>query len=126
MDNEPYSGIIEDYGVLIRLIRTLAYGTSFNGVFDKIFIKMPQFHKPPAYCPEKFLAAHLHSGIILFKNAPSQKFDSILNTSVSLDNCSVICIVTLCYVLHLAHSEFGIFNRFFQVYASIFNYIQRY
>ena len=41
MDNEPYSGIIEDYGVLIRLIRTLAYGTSFNGVFDKIFIKMP-------------------------------------------------------------------------------------
>ena len=39
---------------------------SFSGVFDKIFIEVPQFHKPPAPCLEKFLVAHLHSGIIVF------------------------------------------------------------
>ena len=27
-------------------------------------------------------------------------------TSLCLDNCTVICIVTLCYVLHQRHSEF--------------------
>ena len=30
-------------------------------------------------------------------------FDSALNTC--LDNCSVICTVTLCYVLHQTYSE---------------------
>ena len=47
----------------------------------------------------------LHSGVILFAKR------SILNvwqysTNFCLDNCSVICTVTLCYVLHRTHLKF--------------------
>ena len=50
----------------------------------------------PKSCPEKFLAIHLHSNIILFAKSSTLMFDSV---------CSVICTVTLCYVLHQTHSE---------------------
>ena len=77
-------------------------------------------------CPEKLLVAHLHSGIILFAKR------SMLNVtrcseSVSLDNWSVICIVTLGYVLHQTLSDSSILSTLFiQVYAGIFSYIQHY
>ena len=55
-------------------------------------------HPPPLpkSCPEKFLAIPLHSNIILFAKSSTLMFDSV---------CSVICTVTLCYVLHQTHSE---------------------
>ena len=45
-----------------------------------------------------------------------------------LDNCSIFCTVTLCYVLHQTHSQFWhIQNRFFfQVSSRIFKHIQHY
>ena len=48
-----------------------------------------------------------------------------------LDNCSIFCTVTLCYVLHQTHSQFWhIQNRFFfrclQEYSSIFSTIKSY
>ena len=57
-------------------------------------------------CPEKFLVAYLHSDIVLFAKC------SILNVwqcsaYISLNNCSVICTVTLCFVLHQIHSKFS-------------------
>ena len=47
---------------------------------------------------------------------------------VCLDNCPVIFRVTLCYVLHQTHSEFGhiYYSVLFQVCAVIFNHIQCY
>ena len=56
-------------------------------------------------CPEKYLVARLHSGIILSAKG------SILNVwqcseYVCLSQCSVICTVTLCNVLHQTRSEF--------------------
>ena len=54
-------------------------------------------------------------------------FDSVLNTSFRLYNFSVICTVTLCYVLYQTHSKcWHIQHSVFQVYADIFNHIQRY
>ena len=42
-----------------------------------------------------------------------------------LDNCSVVCTVTLCYVLHQTHSELCLF-RYIEVYSRIFNIIKAY
>ena len=44
-----------------------------------------------------------------------------------LDDCSVICKVTLCYVLHQTYSEFWhIQHSVFQVYVDIFKHTRRY
>ena len=71
-------------------------------VFDEMFIEVPQFHNSP--CPEIFLVAHLHSGVILF----AKRFISnVLQCSryVCLGNCSANCTVTSCYVLYQTYSE---------------------
>ena len=71
----------------------------------KCLSKSPSSKTLHPSCPEKFLVAYLHSGIVLFAK------HSILNVwqcpkYVCLNNCSVISTATLCYVLHEAHSEF--------------------
>ena len=47
-----------------------------------------------------------------------------------LDNCSVICTLTLCYVLHQRHSEFwhiqNYLFRYMQAYPRIFSIIKAY
>ena len=104
-------------------------GTYFSGVFDEIFIKVIQFHKPPPPCPEKFLVAHLHSGITLFAK---RSIVDVWQCSeyLCLDNCSEICTVTLCCVLHQTHSEFWhihrCFFRYMLAYSIIFNAIEAY
>ena len=55
-------------------------------------------------CPEIFLVARLHSGIILFAKC-SISYVWQCFEYVCLDNCPVICTLTLCYVLHQTHSE---------------------
>ena len=57
--------------------------SSFCGVFDKIFIEVPWFHKTFTSCPEKFLVVHLHLGIILLQNPQSSMYDSVLNRFLS-------------------------------------------
>ena len=55
-------------------------------------------------CPAKFLAGHLHPGIIPCKILHHKVWQC--SECVCLDNCSVIRTVTSCYVLHETHSEF--------------------
>ena len=73
--------------------------------------------------PEKYLVARLHSGIILLAKR------SILNIwqcseDVCLNNCSVICTVTLSYVLHQAYTEFWIIQN--SVYSGVCRRIETY
>ena len=58
----------------------------------------------PHPCPEKFLVVHLHSGIIIFaKHSTLIKCLTVFWMCLCLNKCSVICTVTLCYVLHQKH-----------------------
>ena len=95
---------------------------SFFHVIDEMFIN---FCTPP--CSEIFLVAHLYSGIILSAKR------SILTVwqgceYVCLGNCSVICTVTSCYVLHQTYSEFWhiqhCFFRYILAYSIVFNAIK--
>ena len=102
-------------------------GPLFLGFLTKSLSKRPSSLNltSPLY-PEKFLVEHLNSDIIPFTNY------FVLNVwqcseYVCLYNCSVICTVTLWYILHQTHSEFWhIQLSVFQVYAGIFKYIQHY
>ena len=72
---------------------------------------------------KKNLVEHLHSGIIIFTK------HSILNVCQSseyssINNCSVILTVTLCYVLHQTHSEFWRIHH--AVFSGIYWHIQLY
>ena len=79
-------------------------GAFFSGAFDKIFVEVPQFHKHP--CPEKFLIPHLHQRITYFAKKFHFKCLTMFSIRLCLDNCSLICTVTFCYILHRTHSEF--------------------
>ena len=72
-------------------------------------------------CPDKFLVVRQHSGITLFK---------CLTVCFSLYSWSVICAVTLCYVLHQAHSEFWHIQNsicvHIQAYSALLRHIQAY
>ena len=91
---------------------------SFILVFlTKCLLKCPKPRKPPL--PWNFLFGCMHSAIILFVK------NSVLNfwqfsEYICLDNCSVICTLTLCYVLHQRHSEFWHIQNY------LFRYIQEY
>ena len=77
---------------------------------------------------EKFLVTHPHTGIILFAKC------CILNVRqcseyVCLDNCSIICTMTLCYLLHQTYSEFWHIQRsvfYMPAYSNIFSFIETY
>ena len=105
------------------------YGVSFPGVFDEIFIEVLQFHKRPLTWKISGCApalTHYFSKMLHLKCLP------VFWIRHCLDNCSVICTVTLWYVLHqnLRHVQnSGTFSNlffFFQVYAGIFKHTQRY
>ena len=72
-------------------------------------------------CPDKFLVVRQHSGITLFK---------CLRVCFSLYSWSVICAVTLCYVLHQARSEFWHIQNsicvHIQAYSALLRHIQAY
>ena len=83
--------------------------------------------KPPLSW--NFLFGCMHSAIILFVK------NSVLNfwqfsEYICLDNCSVICTLTLCYVLHQRHSEFWHIQnhlfRYMQAYPGMFSIIKAY
>ena len=78
-------------------------GASFSCVYEKPFRKM----------------LHL------------KMFGSVLNICLCLNNCPVICKVTLCYVLHQTHSEFWHIRhtgicRHIQSYSVLLRHIQAY
>ena len=101
---------------------------SFILVFlTKCLLKCPKPMKPPLLW--NFLFGCMHSAIILFVK------NSVLNfwqfsEYICLDNCSVICTLTLCYVLHQRHSEFwhiqNYLFRYMQAYPRIFSIIKAY
>ena len=103
---------------------------SFSCAFDECLLKCPSSTNPLPPCPEKVLIVHLHSGIVPFAKR------SILNVwqcseYVCLDNCSVICIATLYYVLYQTHSEFWhihhfVFFRYMLGCSIIFSIIRAY
>ena len=106
---------------------------SFSCVFDECLLKCSISTNPLPPCPEKVLVVHLHSGIVPFAKR------SILNVwqcseDVCLDNCSVICIVTLYYVLHQTHLEFWHIQHFVfsgicwdvQSYSALLRHIHAY
>ena len=99
-------------------------GPLFLGFLTKSLSKRPSSLNltSPLY-PEKFLVEHLHSDIIPFTN------HFVLNVwqcseYVCLYNCSVICTVTLWYILHQTHSEFWHIKH--SVFSSICWHIQPY
>ena len=72
---------------------------------------------------EKIVVDRLHSGIILF---PKRSILNVCQYSeyVCLDNCSVICTVTLFYVLYQIHPKFWHLQNF--IYSGICRHIQAY
>ena len=99
-------------------------GPLFLGFLTKSLSKRPSSLNltSPLY-PEKFLVEHLNSDIIPFTN------HFVLNIwqcseYVCLYNCSVICTVTLWYILHQTHSEFWHIKH--SVFSSICWNIQPY
>ena len=105
-------------------------GVSFSCAFVEIFIKVPYYNNPP---PPSSLLAFLSWKIsgcaralmhYSFCNPPLKRL-AVFWIRLFLDNCSVICTVNLCYVLHQTHSEFWIFStQVSQVYSGIFHHIQ--
>ena len=80
---------------------------SFSGAFVKIF-----FPKPPSLLPWKISGCAPAFRHYTFCKTLHLKYLTVfwillpLSLSLSLDNCLVICKITLCYVLHQTHSEF--------------------
>ena len=73
-----------------------------------------------------FRHVQVHSAILRtsiqalsFCRTPNLKSLTVSWIRLCLDNCSVICAVTLCYVLHQTHSEF------WHIQNSIYSYILR-
>ena len=62
--------------------------------------------QPNLSCPENVLIAFLHSDIILFCKTLHLKCLTVVSIRLCLDNCSVICTVTLCFVLHQTNLKF--------------------
>ena len=79
--------------------------------------------------PWKLLVASLLQALFFLQNALSYTFDSVLNMP-RLDNYSIICTVTLCYVLHQTRSEFwhvqNYLFRYIQAYPRILSIIKAY
>ena len=87
---------------------------------DEIFVELGSF-TPDFFvfffffcCPEKFLVAHLNTGNFFCK-------------TVHLKCCLTVFQIRLCHDNCVLHQNSGIFSSLFsQVYAGIFNDIQRY
>ena len=88
-------------------------GTFFSCVFDEMFMEALQFHEAsPA--------------LKVFGCVPALRHYSLYKTlhlkRLCLNNCSVICTVTLSHVLHQSYSEFWHIQN--SVYSGIFSHIQ--
>ena len=75
--------------------------TLFYCVFDEMFINLPKFYKSPT-SHRDWAPALIH----YFCKMLHLKCLTMSWICLCLSNCSVICTVTLCYVLHQVHSEF--------------------
>ena len=75
-------------------------------------------------CPEKCLVAHLHLGFLLFAKRSILNVWQYSKFALSLNNFSVICEVTLCYLLHLRYSGFSHIQN--SIYSGICRHIQTY
>ena len=78
----------------------------FSGTFDEIYIEVPYFHKHPHPLSWKISGCAPALRYYSFCKTLHLKCLTVFWMRVCLDNCSVICKVTWCYVLHETHSEF--------------------
>ena len=104
-------------------------GASFSGVFDEIFIEVPKFHKSPPPLPWKISGCAPAPKHYSFCKTLHLKCLTVFWICLCLDNCSVICTVTLCYALHqsfriLAYS--ALFLWCMPAYLIIFRHIHAY
>ena len=103
-------------------------GVSFSGIFDSI--ELPYFHKPPTFLPWKFSGRPPALRHYCFRKTLHLKCSTVFWIRLCLDNCSVICTVTLCYVLHQAYSEFRhiqhCYFRYMSAYSMIFRVFKTY
>ena len=102
---------ISSQNIVLRVPRrknskTFPRRTLFYCVFDEIFINVPKFHKSPTSpLPWKF-SVWAPKFIHYFRKTLHLKCLTMSWICLCLSNCSVICAVTLCYVLHQVHSDF--------------------
>ena len=91
---------------------------SFSGVFGETISKCPSSANLSHPLPWKISGCAPALGHYYFYKTIHLKCLTVFWICVYLDNCSVICTVTLLYVLHQTHSEFWhIQHTVFQVYA---------
>ena len=81
------------------------FRTSFSGVFNKIFIEVPYFHKPLSPVFLKILWLYICTQALVFLEN-TFKCLTVFWICGCLGDCRVIYTVTLCYMLHLTNSEF--------------------
>ena len=110
-------------------------GVSFSCVFDEIFTKFHQFHKPPfPPCPEKFLVPHLHSGIILFAKRSILNIWQLLSNLYSdlmlytaSDTFRILANSALCFLCICRNIQsYSLLMRHIQVYETLLRHIQAY
>ena len=69
--------------------------------FDKMFIKKPSFHETSP-TPKNSALTHYS-----FCKTLHLKYLTVFWICLCLNNCSIVCTVTICYVPHETHSEFS-------------------
>ena len=122
--------IFERKAMIVSILGLIFYSKyTFKRPFFLVFLrkslsKCPSStnQKPPSPpCPEKFWVAPQHSGIIIIflQSASSQMFDSILNTSLYLDNYSDLLLCT-------ASDTFRILAYLALCFSGICRHIQSY
>ena len=97
--------------------------TSLFVFLTKCLSKCPSSTTSPAL--KNFWCHTCNQELFFLQNASCL---TVFSIQIYLDNCSVMCTVTLCYVLRQTYPVFWHiqYSIFFQVHASIFNNINRY
>ena len=95
-------------------------GALFSGVFNEIVIEVPQFHKCHPTLSWKIYGCAPALIYYFFSKSHYLNCLTVFWIRLCLDICLVICIMTLCYVLHQTHSEY-----FWHIQYSVFSGIWR-
>ena len=106
--------------------KMLPNGVFYSCAFDKMFIEVLKTHETSLALKFSVWVHALSHYSFCKKLLNFWQFSEY----ICLDNCSVICTLTLCYVLHQRHSEFwhiqNYLFRYMQAYPRIFSIIKAY
>ena len=100
-------------------------GALFSGVFNEIVIEVPQFHKCHPTLSWKISGCAPALIYYFFSKSHYLNCLTVFWIRLCLDICLVICIMTLCYVLHQTHSEY-FWHIQYSVFSGIWRHIQAY